>query len=63
MNTKRGGCGGWLGGGAGGGGGWVGVGREGREGVVIVKIGVGCLGRGGGSRVWMHSEVCGGRWG
>ena len=46
MNTKRGGCGGWLGGGAGGGGGWVGVGREGREGVVIVKIGVGCLGRG-----------------
>ena len=26
----------------------MGVGREGREGVVIVKIGVGCLGRGGG---------------
>ena len=48
MNTKRGGCGGWLGGGAGGGGGWVGVGREGREGVVLVKMGVGCLGRGGG---------------
>ena len=52
MNTKRGGCGGGLGGGAGGGGGWLNV--------VIVKIGVGCLGRGG---VWMHSEVCGGRWG
>ena len=40
MNTKRGGCGGGLGGGAGGGGGWLNV--------VIVKIGVGCSGRGGG---------------
>ena len=51
MNTKRGGCGGGLGGGAGEGGGWLNV--------VIVKIGVGCLGRGGG--VWMHSEVWGER--
>ena len=39
MNTKREGCGEGLGGGAGGGGGWLNV--------VIVKIRVGCSGRGG----------------